>query len=148
MCLRQTTISSLSARTNGVQVSWGFTLYMIDFQCLRMSTCLSLQQGLFVVLPSHRFSRGKAHTVALVAAVSDILPHPHPVPTFGLKQRGLPAYPVLPCNSDSTRVYQVTAEVSGWSCFGLPGEAFEEVRAPGCSSVEVGEDMAGPGQSL
>ena len=149
----------MSTGTNGVQVSCGFALCMMDFYCLRMSTSLSLQLGHFVVFPSRRVSRGKVHTAALVGAmVSSSLSHPHPtptfgleqrgLPTFGLEQRGLPTYPVSPSTFASTRAYRVTTAVSRCSSLGLPGEACGEVRVLGCSCLEVAEDTAGPGWPL
>lgn len=80
--------------------------------------------------------------------VSSSLSYPHPVPTFRWEQIGLPTYPVSPSPFARTRAYRVTAAVSGCSPFGLTGEAFGEVRAAGCSRLEVGEDMAGPGWPL
>lgn len=119
---------------------------MIDFYRLSMSTNLSLQLGHFAAFPLCRVSGEEAHMAVLVGAVvSSSFSHPHPMPTFGLEQRGLPTYPVSPFTSASTRAYRVTTAISRCSSLRLPGEACGEVRALGCSCLEVGEDWVAAG---
>lgn len=72
--LKQTTISSLSAGTNGARVSCGFALCMIDFCHLRMSTSISSQLGHFVGFPLCHISRGKAHVGTAGGSCGILLP--------------------------------------------------------------------------